>query len=154
MEHEDHTRAHIKCLFWAAWIPSTLYRLQGNEELHGCYSWPNIICIWYDIFNCSCVDTRWQQYRTHLHTNSTQNTENGTYITIKRKKCGQCPVFAGYTLAFALQLMKKDGKHQLMPNVIRNCVVGCVNEVVNEYKILATKPGKKTIWIIWVQMGS
>ena len=28
----------------------------------------------YDIFvNCSCVATRWQQYSTHLHTNSTQN---------------------------------------------------------------------------------
>jgi hypothetical protein len=26
------------------------------------------------------VTTRWQQYSTHLHTNSTQNTENGTYI--------------------------------------------------------------------------
>jgi hypothetical protein len=25
--------------------------------------------IWY-IFNCSCVDTRWQQYSTHLHTNN------------------------------------------------------------------------------------
>jgi hypothetical protein len=25
-----------------------------------------------------------------LHTNSTQNTENGTYITIKRKKLGKC----------------------------------------------------------------
>jgi hypothetical protein len=38
------------------------------------------------MFNCSWVDTRWQQYCTHLHTNSTQNTENGTYIT--RKKLG------------------------------------------------------------------
>jgi hypothetical protein len=27
-----------------------------------------------DIFvNCNWVDTRWQQYSTHLHTNSTQN---------------------------------------------------------------------------------
>jgi hypothetical protein len=33
-------------------------------------------------------DTRWQQYSTHLRTNSTQNTENGTYITIKRNKLG------------------------------------------------------------------
>jgi hypothetical protein len=30
-----------------------------------------------------CVDSRWQN-STHLHTNSTQNTENGTYITIKK----------------------------------------------------------------------
>jgi hypothetical protein len=27
----------------------------------------------------------WQQYSAHLHTNSTQNTQNGTYITIKIK---------------------------------------------------------------------
>ena len=40
-----------------------------------------------DIFvNCNWVDTRWQQYNTHLQTNSTQNnamkqnTQNGTYI--------------------------------------------------------------------------
>jgi hypothetical protein len=25
------------------------------------------------IFNCNWVDTRWQQYSTHLHTKSTQN---------------------------------------------------------------------------------
>ena len=42
--------------------------------------------------NCNCVDTRWQQYSTHLHTNSTQNntvkqnTQNGTYITIRIHK--------------------------------------------------------------------
>jgi hypothetical protein len=36
--------------------------------------------IWYDIYNCNWVDTRWQQYSTHLHTNNTQNTGNGTYI--------------------------------------------------------------------------
>jgi hypothetical protein len=38
------------------------------------------------LFTCSLVDTQWQQYSTHLHTNSTQNTENGTYITITNKK--------------------------------------------------------------------
>ena len=66
----------------------------------------------YDIFvNCNWVDTRWQQYSTHLHTNSTQNTEDGTNITIiKIGKCGPCPFFASYTLAFALQLRKKHGK--------------------------------------------
>jgi hypothetical protein len=47
--------------------------------------------IWYVIYfvNCNRVATRWQQYSTHLHTNSTQNstmkqnTQNGTYITIR-----------------------------------------------------------------------
>jgi hypothetical protein len=28
------------------------------------------------IFNRNWVDTRWQKYITHLHTNNTQNTEN------------------------------------------------------------------------------
>jgi hypothetical protein len=37
------------------------------------------------LFNCNWVDTRWQQYSTHLHTNSTQNTEDGAHITIKKK---------------------------------------------------------------------
>jgi hypothetical protein len=36
------------------------------------------------IFNCNWVDTRWQQYSSHLHANSTQSTENRTYITIKK----------------------------------------------------------------------
>jgi hypothetical protein len=68
------------------------------------------------------VDTRWQQYSTHLHTNSTQNTEYGTYITIKGKeigKCGPCPVFASYTPAFALQLRKKHGKTSV--KVVEKC---------------------------------
>jgi len=51
----------------------------------------------YDIFvNCNCVDTRWQQYSTHLHTNN-------THIDTKHRKtqqvlevCGPCPVFASY----------------------------------------------------------
>jgi len=28
--------------------------------------------------NCNWVDTRWQQYSTHLHTNSTQNDTKET----------------------------------------------------------------------------
>jgi hypothetical protein len=31
------------------------------------------------IFNRTWVDTRWQQYSTHLHTNYTHNTENGKF---------------------------------------------------------------------------
>jgi hypothetical protein len=33
---------------------------------------------------------------------------------IKIGKCGPCPVFASYTLAFALQLRKKYGKTSVM----------------------------------------
>jgi hypothetical protein len=45
-----------------------------------------IIIIYIFIFNWNWVDGRWQQYSTHLHINGTQNTQNGTYITIKRKE--------------------------------------------------------------------
>jgi hypothetical protein len=37
-----------------------------------------------NIYNCNWVDTRWQQNSSHLHTNSTQNTTNRTYITITK----------------------------------------------------------------------
>jgi hypothetical protein len=50
---------------------------------------------------------------THLHTNNTQNnTSNNrtTQITTNVEECGPCPVFASFTLAFALQLRKKHGK--------------------------------------------
>jgi hypothetical protein len=47
-----------------------------------------IITIIIIIINCNWVDTLWRQYSTHLHTISTQNTENGTHITIKKKKLG------------------------------------------------------------------
>jgi len=46
----------------------------------------------------------------------TYNTQNDTKQTIHRttqkflEKCGSCPVFAGFTLAFALQLRKKHGE--------------------------------------------
>ena len=45
-----------------------------------CSVWACML-IWY-IFSCNWVDTRWQQYSSHLHTSSTPNTKNGTYITI------------------------------------------------------------------------
>ena len=70
------------------------------------------------IFNSNWVATRWQLFSTHIHTN---NTVNVTKQTIQRtqkyieqhnnqEECGPCPIFAGFTLAFALQLRKKHGK--------------------------------------------
>jgi len=49
---------------------------------------------------------------THLHTNNTQNTNNNqtTQITTNVEECVPCPIFASFTLAFALQLRKKHGK--------------------------------------------
>jgi len=74
---------------------------------------------WYDIFvNYNWVVIRWQWYNTHLHTNSTWNNTNNNrtiqittnYTNNNLEECGPCPVFASFTLAFALQLRKKHGK--------------------------------------------
>jgi hypothetical protein len=65
-------------LRWSSWGQNTMYI---SVTLHWGYLWYDIYIY---IFNCNWVDTRWQQYSTHLHTNSTQNTENGTYMTIKK----------------------------------------------------------------------
>ena len=44
----------------------------------------------------------------HIYTQTIHRT---TQITISNvEECGPCPVFASYTLAFALQLSKKHGK--------------------------------------------
>ena len=50
----------------------------------------------------------------HIYTQTIQknNTNNNrtTQITNNGEECGACPVFASFTLAFALQLSKKHGK--------------------------------------------
>jgi hypothetical protein len=48
-------------------------------------SWP-VLGLLLLLFYCNWVDTRWQQYSTHLHTNSTQITEDGTHITVTRER--------------------------------------------------------------------
>jgi hypothetical protein len=67
------------------------------------------------IFNHNWVDTRWQQYITHLHTNNTRNTEKG-----ELGKCGLCPIFVSYTLAFALQPRKKHRKTSVRVSQYKN----------------------------------
>jgi hypothetical protein len=73
------------------------------------------ICIHIYLFNGNWVDARWQQYITHLHTNSKHNTEKGEF-----GKCGPCPVFASYTLTFDLQLRKKHGKPSVKVEKYKN----------------------------------
>ena len=46
---------------------------------------------------------------TFTHEQYVDNTINTWNNTIK-EECGPCPVFARYTLAFALQLREKHGK--------------------------------------------
>jgi len=43
----------------------------------------------------------------HIYTQTIQRT---IQITTNVEECGPCPVFAGFTLEFALQLRKKHGK--------------------------------------------
>jgi hypothetical protein len=45
----------------------------------------------------------------HTTTQSTQTIHRTTQLA-NWEECGPCPVFAGYTLTFALQLRKKHGK--------------------------------------------
>jgi hypothetical protein len=53
-----------------------LFPYKYPSILNPSHSW---VMVWYDIFiNCSWVATRWQQYSTHLHTNSTQNNTKQT----------------------------------------------------------------------------
>jgi hypothetical protein len=46
-------------------------------------------------------------HKQYIERYKTNNTKNNTTIL---EECGPCPVFASYTLAFALQLRKKHGK--------------------------------------------
>jgi hypothetical protein len=46
-------------------------------------------------------------HKQHTERHKTNNTKNNIKIL---EECGPCPVFAGYTLAFALQLRKMHGK--------------------------------------------
>jgi hypothetical protein len=59
---------------------------------------------------------------TFTHKQYTQNTERNIHNNKKKKfgKPGPCPVFASYTLAFALQLRKKNhGKTSV--RIIEKC---------------------------------
>ena len=49
----------------------------------------------------------------HRTTQSTQTIHRTAHLT-NLEECRPCPVFASYTLAFALQLMKKHGKTSVM----------------------------------------
>jgi len=69
--------------------------------------------IWYDMIYLLTAIGLSPGGSTHLHTNSSQNNTNNkrtTQITTNVEECGPCPVFASFTLAFALQPRKKHGK--------------------------------------------
>jgi hypothetical protein len=58
---------------------------------------------------------------TFTHKQYTEYRERNTHNNTKQKigKCGPCPVFASYTLAFTLPLRKKHGK--ISVRVVAKC---------------------------------
>jgi hypothetical protein len=64
---------------------------------------------------------------TFTHKQYTEYRERNIHTYLKQKKrkrkkigkCGPCPIFASYTLAFALQLRKKHGKPSV--RVVEKC---------------------------------
>jgi hypothetical protein len=53
---------------------------------------------------------------TQLTTNNTNNTQKTQ--TTNLEECWPCPVFASFTLAFALQLREKHGKTFVLPSIL------------------------------------
>jgi hypothetical protein len=58
---------------------------------------------------------------TFTHKQYTEYRERNIHNNNQKKfgKCGPCPVFASYTLAFALQLRRKHGKTSV--RVVEKC---------------------------------
>jgi hypothetical protein len=59
-----------------------------------------------------------KQYRKRHKTKNTKNTKIHR-ATQKMGECGPCPLFAGFTLAFALKLRKKHGETSV--RVVTRC---------------------------------
>jgi hypothetical protein len=87
-------------------INRTTFMIRYNIISYISYHIISYYIISYHIFvNCNWVDTQWQN-TVHIYA---QTLHRKTQLT-NWKECGPCPVFARYTLAFALQLRKKHGK--------------------------------------------
>ena len=64
----------------------------------------------YDKFvNCNSVDSRWQYYSTHLHTDNTQNNTNNNRTTqfANLEDCGPCPRFCEFYPGICLTTEEK-----------------------------------------------
>jgi len=101
-------------MIWYIWY------MIWNDMIYGVIDdWYDIIWygIWYDIYLFTAFElTPGGSSTVHIYTQIIHRTTQLTQ-TIHRTtqwtnwgECGPCPVFARYTLAFALQLRKKHGK--------------------------------------------
>jgi hypothetical protein len=70
-------RFSVVFIQWHYWTVFWALRIHDDCSVTPCSLVDVYEYMYIDIFvNCNWVDTRWQQYRTHLHTNSTQNNTN------------------------------------------------------------------------------
>ena len=69
---------------------------------------------------------------TKLATEHTINNKNNTINNIIGKSAGPCPVFASYTLAFALQLREKHGKPSV--RIAEECHLAGENRIQYVYR--------------------
>jgi hypothetical protein len=70
--------------------------------------------IWYDIFNRNWVDTRWQQYISHLHTNNIQNTEEMRIWEVQAMP-GLYKLYPGICLTTEEKAWKNLSTHNMPP---------------------------------------
>jgi hypothetical protein len=109
------TKSFHRNLFCARWN-------RYNPPVHKILSLDPILCQMKPVHNTHILFMIWYLLTaiglspggsTHLHTNNVWNNTNNnrtTQIQTNVEECGPCPVFASFTLAFALQLRKKHRK--------------------------------------------
>ena len=82
----------------------------GDSSVHGPHSSQFLCCSMYCLFSvvlCICVLYYCPQVATQMWL---KNISHHNTVQGKTRKDGPCPVFAGFTLVFTLQLKKKHGK--------------------------------------------
>ena len=85
----------------------------------------------------------------HIYTQTIQRmTQNKQYPQHKnQEECGPCPVFAGFTLAFALQLRKKHGKPSVRVAIHKHTI-----RIHGHKNTQITLLNRSTYWRKWVKM--
>jgi hypothetical protein len=91
--------------------------LSPVRDMNACWmcKWIQFI-FWYDmiyLLTAIGLSPGGSTHTTQIQPNNTKNNIRTTQIQTNVVECGPCPVFASFTLAFALQLRKKHGKPQL-----------------------------------------
>ena len=92
----------------------------------------------------------------HIYTQTIQRTtQNNTQNNTKnQEECGPCPVFAGFTLAFDLQLRKKHGKTSVRVVIHKHTMrIHSHNENTQFYAITQARSQSGGNWLSMVSTG-